>query len=234
MAGKFIRGALIEFMPTFLVPLPNVIVFQFNPETIRHSWTPAAAASPPPGSAGAGTAGSNPLAVQGMPGESFSFTLAMDANDGIAEGNAIAIASGIYSRLAALEMLRYPTGAGGLGGALVGAVSAAVGGGGNPGATVPASQLPTVLFIWGPGRIVPVRVNSLSITERLYDPLLNPTYAEAQIDLKVLTPNELAVVSGPLAGIAKTAYAYSQGLREVLALANLANAAESIIGMIPM
>jgi hypothetical protein len=232
MAGKFIRGALIEFMPTFLIPLPNVIVFQFNPETIRHAWTQATAAGGG-GTTGTTTTGSNPLAVRGMPGEAFSFTLAMDANDGIAEGNPIAIASGIYSRLAALEMLLYPTGAGSLGGAsaLVGAVSSA--GGGAATASVPASQVPTVLFIWGPGRIVPVRVTGLSITEKLYDPLLNPTYAEAQLDLKVLTPDELAVVTGPLAGIAKAAYAYSQGLRQVLALANLANAAESIIGMIP-
>jgi len=223
MASKFIRGALIEFMPTFLIPLPNVIVFQFNPETIRHSWTQAAAA---------GGTGSNPLAVRGMPGESFSFTLAMDANDGVAEGNPIAIATGIYSRLAALEMLLYPTGAGALSGAsaLVGAAT----GGASAATEVPVSQVPTTLFIWGPGRIVPVRVTGLSITEKLYDPFLNPTHAEAQLDLKVLTPDELAVVTGPLAEVAKAAYAYSQGLRQVLALANLANAAESIIGMIPV
>lgn len=234
MASSFIRGALIEFMPTFLIPLPNVIIFQFNPETIRHAWTPAAAAD----TAAPGTAGSNPLAVKGMPGESFSFTLSMNANDDIGDGNPIAIASGIYSRLAALEMLLYPTGAGSLSGAsaLVGTVSAAAAGAGGTGgatASVPASQVPTTLFIWGPGRIVPVRVTGLSITEKIYDPLLNPTYAEAQIDLKVLTPDELAVVTGPLADIAKAAYAYSQGLRQVLALANLANAVESIIGMIP-
>ena len=78
----------------------------------------------------AGTAGkvtSNPLAVQGMPGESFSFTIAMDANDEIADGSAptaaLAKVSGIYSRLAALEMLLYPTGAPST---LVGTVSAAV------------------------------------------------------------------------------------------------------------
>jgi hypothetical protein len=224
MGSNFIRGALIEFMPTFLIPLPNVIVFQFNPETIRHSWTQAVAAT--------GT-GSNPLAVRGMPGEAFSFNLVMDANDGIAEGNPIAIATGIYSRLAALEMLLYPTGAGSLGGAsaLVGSVTG--GGGASASASVPASQVPTTLFIWGPGRIVPVRVTGLTITEKLYDGLLNPTHAEAQIELKVLTPDELAVVTGPLAEVAKAAYAYSQGLRQVLALANLANAAESIIGMIP-
>jgi hypothetical protein len=49
-----------------------------------------------------------------------------------------------------------------------------------------------------------------------------------------LTPEELAAVTGPLKDIAKVAYTYSQALRQVLALANLANAAESIIGMLPI
>ena len=68
------------------------------------------------GDAPAGTETSNPLAVTGMPGEEFSFTIAMDANDEIADGSApaaaLAEASGVYSRLAALEMLLYPTGTG--------------------------------------------------------------------------------------------------------------------------
>ena len=76
---------------------------------------------------------------------------------------------------------------------------------------------------------------SLSITEKLYDSvLLNPTHAEAQISLRVLTAQELAFVNGPLATVAHMASTYSQGLREALALANLANAAESIIGMLPL
>jgi hypothetical protein len=237
MAGKFLRGALVEFMDTFLVPLPNVIIFQFNPETITHTWTPAqtvAASSP----------NDNPLAVKGTPGESFSFNLAMDASDMIADGSpvaeGIAVASGVYSRLAALEMLLFPTSTMG-GGGLVGSVSAAagaLGAGGSGGGVkrdVPSSQLPTVLFVWGPGRILPVKVTSLTITERLYDSvLLNPTHVEAQIGLQVLTPEELKFVSGPLADIANVAYTYSQGLRQVLAVANLANAVESIIGMLPL
>ena len=99
---------------------------------------------------------------------------------------------------------------------------------------MPESQTPVVLFVWGPGRIVPVRVTTLTITEKLYDPLLNPTHADAQLGLRVLTPEELLVVSGPLAPVAKAAYLYSQGLRQVLAVANLANVAESIIGMLPI
>jgi hypothetical protein len=91
-----------------------------------------------------------------------------------------------------------------------------------------------VLFVWGPGRILPVKVTGLTITEKLYDPLLNPTHADATVNLKVLTPEELVYVTGPLRGLAKGAYTYSQGLRQALAAANLANSAESIIGMLPL
>jgi len=234
MGGKFIKGALIEFMPTFLIPLPNVIIFQFNPETMSHRWTQPEAANTGPGG--------NPLAVKSLPGESFSFTISMDKTDMVADGSpvaqGIAEATGIYTRLAALEMLQYPTGAFD-GGGLVGAVSAAAGALGGSASTaadrnVPQMQVPTVLFVWGPGRIVPVRVTGLTITEKLYDAILNPIYAEANLELRVLTPDELQAVTGPLADVAKVAYTYSQGLRQVLAVANLANAVESIIGMLPI
>jgi hypothetical protein len=237
MGGNFIRGALVEFMPTFLIPLPNIIIFQFNPETMTHAWTQPE--SVPVSSGGGGN--TNPLAVKGLPGESFSFTLVMDTVDMIADGSpiaeGIATVSGVYTRLAALEMLQYPVPAADSG--LVGAVSAAASavggstGGATPDRSVPAMQVPTVLFVWGPGRIVPVRVTSLSITEKLYDALLNPIHAEAAISLRVLTPDELAYVTGPLGDLAKIAYTYSQDLRQVLAIANLANAAESAIGMLP-
>ena len=239
MAGKFMRGALVEFMPTILIPLPNVIIFQFNPETMTHTWTQAESAG------GSGPGQSNPMAVKGRPGESFSFTITMDASDMIADGSPVAVGiatvSGIYSRLAALEMLLYPSGAfdSGLLGtvsAAAGALSGASGGGSaaNPG--IPAATLPAVLFVWGPGRIVPVRVTGLTITEKLYDGLLNPTHAEAQLSLKVLTPDELNALDDkdPLKDVAITAYSYSQGLRQGLAVANLANAVESIIGMLPV
>jgi hypothetical protein len=221
------KGALVEFMPTFLIPLPNVIIFQINPETITHTWTQATAA---------GGAGSDPLAVKGVPGESFSFTISMDADDQIAEGNPLAIATGVYSRLAALEMLLYPTGsASALLGALSGPASALAGGSGGASSTVPTSHVPTTLFVWGPGRIVPVRVTALTITEKLYDELLNPTHADAHLEMRVLTPDEMsALTPGVMTTLARGAYAYSQGLRQALAVANLANSVESIIGMLPV
>jgi len=191
MAGKYIKGALVELKMAAILPLPNVIIFQFNPETMTHTWSPAAAAAADPREKS-----SDPLAVDGVPGEQFSFNLVMDTTDMLADGSpvaqGIATISGIASRIAALEMLQCP------------------------------------------GRILPVRITTLTITERLYDQLLNPTHAEAQIGIKVLTPRELTFVTGVLGKVANAAYDYSQALRQALAIANLANAAESIIGMLPI
>jgi hypothetical protein len=235
MAGQYLRGALIEFTESFPIPLPNVILFQYNPETMTHTWTPAKTG----GVSAPGQSPSNPLAITGPPEESFSFTVIMDAGDTIADGSAItaglAEISGVYPRLAALEMLLFPTAP--PGGGLIGSVSSALGLGGStpPATSVPSAQLPTVLFVWGPGRIAAVRVTALTITEKLFDgTLLVPTHAEAQLGLKVLTQPELQYVDGPLGILATGAATYMTGLREALAIANLANSVESIIGMLPV
>jgi hypothetical protein len=243
VAGKYLKGALISFMPTFIGSLPNVIVFQINPETITHAWTPAGKAA----QAADPKAAVNPMAADGIPGESFTLKLSLDANQMLAEAATnpvaagLASVSGVYTYLSALEMLQYPSGA--FGGGLLGTVSASIsaagvnvsasGSGSTQTTSVPRSEVPTVLFVWGPQRIVPVRVTALSITETLYDELLNPTHAEVSITLRVLTPDELAAVNGELKQVALVAYNYSQGLRQVQAIANLGDAAASIIGMLP-
>jgi hypothetical protein len=244
MAGTVLKGALISFQPTGAlgVPsLPNVIVFQINPESMTHAWTEAAA--PPPSG---GRPNADPLAVAGVPGESFTFTLFLDANEEIANadrnpiGAGLASLSGVYPRLSALEMLQYPTGSVTAG--LLGQVSASISASGlSVGVSitkftqqnVPVSQVPVVLFVWGPQRIVPVRVTALSVTERLYDAALNPIHAEAQITLRVLTPQEVVAVQGPMRDVALFAYAYTQNLRQVQAAANLGDSAATIIGMLP-
>ncbi len=235
--GKYLRGAILEFTATFPVPIPNVIVFQYNPETLTHTWTPSRTAAPAPGSGP-----SNPSALSGTPDESFSLTLKLDSSDMITDGGPIeeglAAVSGVYSRLAALEMLTFPVAKPGSG--LIGAVSAALsslggGGGPTPNQAVPDSQLPPTLFVWGPGRIVPVRVTSLTITEQLYDgTLLNPTHAEAQLAMQVLRKEDLIYIKGPIGDLLSAALDYTQGLREALSIANLGNAVSDIIGMLPV
>lgn len=234
----FLDGALVSFLPTPLIPVPNVIVFQFNPESMTHTWTQVEPTSP-----GDGHQPATPMAVRGQPGESFSFTVVMDALYSIADGGAsgaLAEVSGLYSRVAALEMLMYPASA--AGGGLLGTVTAALGsalglaGGAasKPPRTVPVDTMPVVLFVWGLGRIVPVRVTSLTLTEKLYDELLNPTHVEAQLGLRVLTTDELTNASDVLTSLAKTAAEYTFTLRQGFAVANLVNSVESIVGMLPL
>ena len=83
------------------------------------------------------------------------------------------------------------------------------------------TKLPLVLFIWGPYRIVPVRISALSIAETEYDQLLNPIRAEINVSLEILTPSQLADEQVGLG-----AYKYSEGVKEVMAALNLANAAQ--------
>ena len=135
-----LKGGLIEFTESFPIPIPNVVIFQYNPETMTHGWTPATTAPDTPGS--------NPMAITGQPKETFTFTLMMDSNDTIADGNAViaglAEVSGLYTRLAALEMLLFPSDP--PGGGLIGSVTAAlgIGGGAASPSRVPGShQRPT-------------------------------------------------------------------------------------------
>jgi hypothetical protein len=237
MAGNYLRGAFIQYNNSFPLPVPNLILFQYNPETMTHTWTPAQAG----GSNSAGQSPSNPLAVIGPPEEAFSFDLVMDSNDTIADNNLVtaqvAKISGVYPRLAALEMLLFPVAA--AGGGLVGAVSSAISASGSAlgvstATAVPAGDLPVVFFIWGPSRIAPVRIETLTITETLYDSLtLNPVHASAQLGLKVLTAPELQFITGASGTLARAASTYATTLREALAVTNLVNSAESIAGMLP-
>jgi hypothetical protein len=260
MAASLLKGALISFTPTFVGAAPNVTVFQFNPETITHNWTASGGAAPADKKSGG-----DPLAVSGLPGETFNFTLFMDSNEDIADGDKNPIAAGLatqfglYTRLAALEMLQYPL----LPplGELLGTVSAAADvaakglsvsackpntsapglttpSNNAPGATgsdssVPRNQLPVVLFVWGVQCIVPVRIEQLGITAQLYDAALRPTHAEVQITLRVLTPDELVTLGEPMKTLAKAAYVYTQALRQAQAALNLGNAAIPTLGMLP-
>ena len=223
------------FSDDFPLPRPKVISFQFNPETMTHSWQPAKRAAE-----GHARQPPNPLAVTGSPEESFSFTLAMDAGEHDRHRRRRRNARrderhlGAARRTRAPAVSRPPPGRPGRHGFRRPARASA-----NSAPTRPPSppdSLPTVLFVWGPGRILPVKITSLTITEKLYDPvLLNPIHADAQVGLQVLTPEELKFVSGPLAGVGQCRlHLYSQDLRQALAMANLANAVESAIGMLPV
>jgi hypothetical protein len=204
-----LKGAFINVGAGLIGALPNIVIFQFNPDQVTR--TPALAHTPDR----ADGSGSRPAGPQpDQPTQSISFTLRLDATDQLALGDPIAAASGILPALSALEMLQVPKSS--LTIDLFGLSKSAP----KPYRHPPIS-LPTVLFFWGPFRILPVTVNSLSITETEYDTLLNPIRAEVSVSLQGLTPNQTKDSK-----LATGAYNYSQGVKEVMAALNLANAAQ--------
>ncbi len=258
-----LKGALIYFGAPMLIPIPNIIVFQYNPESMTRTltpWQPPERVTEQRDEKGNVTnqgelkAYGETLAKLSQPfdpKESFSLTLELDATDALEhpETHPVAVATGVADRLAAIEMLMYPPGdslLGGLLGSVSGSVSFSAGGvsvGGGASADslkqLKRRDAPIVLFFWGPGRIVPVRITSLSIEEQQFSPLLYPLRAKATIGIRVLDLDDLVQVTGDpatsaAAELAAACYKFTRGQKEVLATANLANAVESIVGMLPI
>ncbi|MEA2721382.1 MAG: hypothetical protein QOJ39_3246 [Candidatus Eremiobacteraeota bacterium] len=201
-----LKGAFVNFGAGLLGVLPNIVVFQFNPE--RMTRTPRMV-QPPAQKPGEGK--TNAQQVPAEPSESLSFTLRIDATDALAQGNPLAAASGVLPTISALELLMVPKSS-------LTIDLAALAGSSSTSKTPPLS-LPMVLFVWGPYRIVPVTITTLSIIETAYDQLLNPIRAEINVALQILTPSQLAGQT-----LAIGAYTYSQGVKEAMAALNLANA----------
>ena len=78
------------------------------------------------------------------------------------------------------------------------------------------------LFIWGPARVLPVRVTSLSVNEQAFDTILNPIVAKAEVSLKVLTYRDLEITNPGY-----WVYMASFAQKEVMAAMNLVSASFS-------
>ena len=139
------------------------------------------------------------------------------------------------------KLLGTVPGAGAAGGA-AGAAKGAAPAPGKPGSkdakpapqNVPAMQVPLVLFVWGPNRILPVRVALSSAKETLYDALLNPAQVCVTLKLTVLTSDDLKSLTGSLADMAKAAYDYTQQQRQTNSNLSLDGPGMVNIGLLPV
>jgi hypothetical protein len=223
---KLVKGAIVKLGEGFLGPIPNIIVFQYNPENLSRQFTSSVVLKGTQMDAEAETT-DEPF----DPRESFNITLELDATDALEhpETHPVAAVYGVADRIAALEMLLYPVVADDV---ISGQTSAI----GPSQEAVPKNKVPVLLFIWGPGRILPVRISSFSIEEQSFSPTLFPIQAKVSLGLKVLKLESFASKSKDRTlseDLAVMSYMYTKGLREGLALANLANGAESILAMLP-
>lgn len=206
-----LKGALVVYDTVALGQMPNAIVFQYNPEELSRSL-----AERPSLKAGDKETPQDAPRVSGPPVESISLKVEIDATDQLESGDPTAIMLGIHPTLAALEMLVMPT----LEQLQLQSLQA-VGGAASVGAT----QLPLVLFVWGASRVLPVKVTSLSIRETAFDSRLNPIHAEASLQLQALTYDELTKNS-----VGYQVYLAMQARREVMAGMKLAGSAARITG----
>lgn len=155
-----------------------VIVFQYNPDTLTRSLTARAA--------GADGNRGEALRLKGPPEETVRLEIEIDATDQLAEGNPQVSSLGLHPTLAALELLLYPSS----GLMIANQALAAVGV-----IEIIPPEAPLTLFIWGPKRVLPVRLTEISVTEEAHDVNLNPTRAKVSLSMRVLTYQDLGLLS---------------------------------------
>ena len=184
----------------------TLIVFQFNPESMKRTLAHRAAPAPNQGNSGA--AKEDVLRVAGPPLETINVTVDMHAADQLAEpdqNNAVA-QNGLHPALATLELLMYPPT---LNAQKIEEQAA------RGQVQVSPADLPLVLLIWGKSRVVPVKVTSFAISEDAFDTRLNPISAKVELGLQVLTYMEFTDSS-----IGRDAFIAYQKAKESLAQQN--------------
>ena len=170
-----IKGAIVGIDP--LNPLASVIVFQYNPDTLTRTLDAQTIG-------GQGGDRSEVLRLKGAPIEDIKLDVEVDATDQLEKSDGTTLSMGIYPQLSALEMLIYPKSAL----VITNTVLLAVGT-----IEVIPPMAPFTLFIWGPKRVLPVRLTQFSITEEAYDVNLNPIRAKVGLGLRVLSYNDLSL-----------------------------------------
>ena len=114
----------------FLGPIPNIVIFQFNPEQLARTIT---IPQPPAPSASGRKQKTETGTTPAPPTESFTITARFSAADDLGRGGALSAVPrlfGIAPQLAALEKMVYPPKTpGGLIGAAIDAIGSALGGG---------------------------------------------------------------------------------------------------------
>jgi hypothetical protein len=221
---KFQKGAFVQLVEDLVGVTPNVIPFQYNPEKLSHALTPWNPFEVDQTQRGAQAPNVQPF----DPKESFDLTLEIDATDDLEDDKAIAKEVGIADRLAALTKLTLPSE--GVIGDLVADFSTLRG---NAAAQAVRPTVPVVLFVWGAGRILPVRVKSFSVEETLFSPTLRPIQARVMVGLEVLTPDVFGCQRNFAEKLAVAAYNFTKLQDDALAVAHIANNLDAIRGLLP-
>jgi hypothetical protein len=221
---KLQKGALVQLVSEVIGVLPRIIPFQYNPETLTRSLTPYNPSDVSETNRGQLA----PTAQPFDPKEHITVTIQLDASDQLEDEDAVATAVGVADRIAAIEKLLLPTA--GIIGDLLNAAASLVG-------ASPPAQRPTVaivLFVWGLGRILPVRITQYSIDEQHFLPSLYPLQATVTLGMEVLTPDVFKSLDDPATKLAVAAYRFFRLQQEALALQHVARNLGSSLALLPL
>lgn len=170
---RLVKGAIVSIeLPS---PIPQVIIFQYNPDTLTRSLSSR-------GSSGTNTEGDRAESsrVIGPPIENINLDIELDATDQLEHPaeNPVTTIMGIYPQLSSLEMILYPK----LTGIILNAALSAAGV-----TQITPMESPFTLFIYGKKRVLPVKLTELRIIEEAHDTNLNPIRAKISLGLQVLS-----------------------------------------------
>jgi hypothetical protein len=211
---RVLKGALVGIDP--VGGRFTVIVFQYNPESLTRTLQPQSA------DVGAGRDKSEVLRLKAPPQETIHMDVEIDAADQLDRSDPIATTLGLHPTLAALETLIYPSAFKVIANEVLAALGII---------EVIPPEAPLTLLIWGAKRILPVRINELSITEDAFDPNLNPIRAKVGVGVRVLNYDDLGLLS-PGGAI----FMAHQFIKEALALIGTAEslaAGPSTLSLLP-
>ena len=168
------KGGVVVLDPVTGAML-RVINLQYNPDTLTRSLQ-IKGIGPESGDR------IEALRLKGPPVETIKVEAEIDATDQLEISDPQATQMGLHAILAALEVLVYP--------------SSSTLQANNDSASsgtleiIPAEASLTV-FVFGPKRIVPVRITEFSITEEAFDVSLNPIRAKLSLGMRVLTIDDV-------------------------------------------
>jgi hypothetical protein len=208
---RFLKGALVVFETKLPIPT-NLIAFQYNPDQVARTFEQQQSSGDP-----RKTSGDTQHLL--APTEKLRMTVELDAADQLEDANPLAIATGLHPSLAALELLLSPPSTD----IILGKVLAAVGS-----SKIAPAKVPMVLLVWGPLRVIPVRVESVAITEEAFDQLLNPIRAKVDLGLRSLTSKELKKAGAPFDTIATVNLIAKEVMAHLQAIGSVAEIGGSI------
>lgn len=174
---KFLKGGIV-LIETDTGAVAKTLPMLINPATMTRTLEVR--------SMGEEGGRSSPLRLIGPPVETLNVEAKLEVSDALARGDAMAREEGVRPYIAALQMLVSPSSeALSRNDALQQSGALEI---------VPMAQ-PLSLFVWGPGRILPMRLISLSIVEEFFNTRLFPLSATVTLGMRSLTVEDLGVSS---------------------------------------